>query len=259
MGLSSLHVSSRGRRSRFPAMRDVWRQQRLLKPLRAGAAAIAAEETPVALAQEAREAAALVGVAAEGPDDRGLLPTPAERPAGRRVGGRDGAGAGGVAAQRTGRRRPPRVQRRRRRAAAAAAPAPAVSRRRRRARGFVERGIQRAPRRRRAAAGDLAAGRVAVTVDGRTLALKRENVVAARSASPPRAAPAAAAAAATAAAADRRARVRRRRAPRLRPGARTDAVLAADGRPAYAIVARALDAVSATRSRLAKENALTNA
>ena len=81
-------------------MCDVWRQQRT----RCARAAAVAEETPVALAQETREAAALLGVAAEGPDDCGLLPTPAEGPAGRRVGRRDGGGAGGVAAQGTGRR-----------------------------------------------------------------------------------------------------------------------------------------------------------
>ena len=47
--------------------------------------------------------------------------------------------------------------------------------------------------------------------------------------------------------------------PAFDPTLGLDAVLAADGRPAYAIVARALDSVSATRSRLAKEVALTNA
>ena len=114
---------------------------------------------------------------------------------------------------------------------------------------------------------DLAAGRIAVTVDGRTLALKRENVVAARSASPPRAAPASSAAPPAPAPVP----PPPPQAPTVEPASvddalpdfdparGLDAVLSTDGRPAYAIVARALDAVSATRSRLAKENALTNA
>jgi DNA ligase-1 len=101
---------------------------------------------------------------------------------------------------------------------------------------------------------DLAAGRIAVDVDGRTLSLKRENVVAARSASLPRAAPPPPpppTPTVEPSSVDDA-------LPDFDPARGLDAVLAADGRPAYAIVARALDAVSATRSRLAKEVALTN-
>ena len=78
-------------------MRDVRRQQRTS----CASAAAVAEEAPVSLAEEASEAAALVGVAPKGPDDRGLLPTPAQRAAGRCVGRRDGGSSGprGVAAQ----------------------------------------------------------------------------------------------------------------------------------------------------------------
>ena len=82
-------------------MRHVRRQQsHYCNRSGAGAAALAVKkETPVAVAQETREAAALICVAAEGSDHRGLLPTPAQRAAGRGIGRRDGGGAGGVAAQ----------------------------------------------------------------------------------------------------------------------------------------------------------------
>ena len=113
---------------------------------------------------------------------------------------------------------------------------------------------------------DLAAGRIAVTVDGRTLSLKRENVVAARgrrrrrrAGRPQRRRRRAAAAAAAAATPTIEPASVDDALPDFDPARGLDAVFAADGRPAYAIVARALDAVSATRSRLAKENALTNA
>ena len=101
---------------------------------------------------------------------------------------------------------------------------------------------------------DLAAGRIAVNVDGRTLALKRENVVAARSASPPRAAPASSAAAPTPASAPPSAAPPPPppqtvepssvddALPDFDPARGLDAVLSTDGRPAYAIVARALEA-----------------
>ena len=233
----------------------------------ARAAAVAAEETPVAVAQEAREAAALVGVAAEGPDDRGLLPTPAEGPP-------DAASAAAMApAPAASPRSEPVVvdlrgsSERRRRAAAAAAPAPAVSRRRCRARGFVERGFQRAPRRRRGAAGG-SRGRphrcqrrgpdaVAEARERRRRAVgvaAAGRVVAAGGV----AAPPAACAAATATVPTVEPSSVDDALPDFDPARGLDAVLSVDGRPAYAIVARALDAVSATRSRLAKEVALTN-
>ena len=175
---------------------------------------------------------------------------------------RRGAGRRGVAAQRARRRRPPRVERRRR-AAAAAAPAPAVSRRRRRARGFVERGVQRAPRRRRGAAGG-SRGRP------HRCHRRRPDAVAEARERRRRAVGVAAAgrrrrAAAPASPTVERLVRRRRRPRRLRPASVDDALRlrpgATAGRRPRRTVARASsrDAVSATRSRLAKENALTNA